>query len=155
MVVLTAVVIVVGVLGTLLPVLPGIGLVWLATLAYGIVEGFGALGWAAFGLITAVGGLALWLGLRIPQKAAAEEGLPWQGQVFAVVLAVVGFFVVPVLGAAIGFVIGVFLAASAKERTLAFEQTWTTIWALLKATGVQFAAALAMSLLWVGWVTWG
>ncbi len=155
MVVLTAVVMVVGVLGTLLPVLPGVGLVWVAALAYGIVEGFGTVGWVAFGLMTVVGGLALWLGLRIPQKAAAEEGLPWQGQVFAVALAVVGFFVIPVLGAAIGFVFGVFLAASARERSIAIEQTWTTIWALVKATGVQFAAAVVMSLAWLGWVSWG
>jgi hypothetical protein len=51
-VVVTALLIVVGIAGTLLPILPGVALIWAATIAYGLVEGFGAVGLTAMAIIT-------------------------------------------------------------------------------------------------------
>ncbi len=145
----------IGLLGTLLPILPGLGLIWAATVAYGLLEGFGAVGWAAIAVITGllIGGMAA--GIRIPQKAAAAGGIGWVGQVFAVGLAIAGFFVIPVLGAPIGFVAGVYLAAWRRDREAAWSTTVSTLWALLKAAGVQFAAGIAMAMTWGAWVIFG
>lgn len=38
---LTAIVMAVGLAGTVLPVIPGLGLIWLAGVGYGLVTGFG------------------------------------------------------------------------------------------------------------------
>jgi uncharacterized protein len=152
MVVVTALLIVVGIAGTLLPILPGVALIWASTLVYGLVDGFGTVGWVAFGLITALAVASAWLGVRVPQKAAAGGSIGWRGQLLALGTAVVGFFVIPVLGAALGFVAGVYLAAVIEDRTHALTTTRSTIRALFIASGIQFAAACTMGLVWVGWV---
>jgi len=152
MVVVTALLIVVGIAGTLLPILPGVALIWVATLVYGVVEGFGPAGGVAMALISTLAVVAAWLGVRVPQKAAAGGSIGWRGQLLALGTAVVGFFVIPVLGAAVGFVAGVYVAASMQDRARAWPITRSTIRALFVASGIQFAAACAMGLVWVGWV---
>ncbi len=141
----------IGVLGTLVPILPGLALVWVAAILYGAVEGFGAIGWTAFAIITALVGLGLWLGIRLPQRSAADAGLSWGGQLVAVGLAVVGFFVVPVVGAAVGFVVGVFLSVSIRTRSAAWAATGRTIGAMVRAALAQFLAAGAATATWLVW----
>lgn len=141
----------VGVLGTLVPILPGLALVWFAALAYGLVEGFGVTGWVAFAIITGLVGLGIWLGFRLPQRSAAEAGLSWIGQVFAVGLAVVGFFVIPVVGAAIGFLVGVFVAVSVRARAAAWQATGRTLAAMFRGALAQFLTAAASAAVWLGW----
>src|SRR3970040_1967994 len=96
--VLVALTMAVGVIGTLLPVLPGLGLVWAAGVVYGLVEGFGVVGGMCVTVMTLllIGGS--FAGIRIPQRAAALGGIGLGGQVFAAGLAVVGFFAIPVVG---------------------------------------------------------
>ncbi len=149
---LVAIAILVGLAGTLLPILPGLGLVWLATLAYGLVEGFGAIGWTAMSVITLllVGGTAA--AIRVPQRAAAAGGIGLRGQLLAVAMAVIGFFVIPVVGAPIGFVGAVYLLARRRDRPNAWPTTVATVRSLLVAAGIQFLAGLGMALTWGVWV---
>ena len=44
--------ILIGLVGIVVPILPGILLIWLTVLAYAIVEGFEAIGWVSFIFIT-------------------------------------------------------------------------------------------------------
>jgi hypothetical protein len=154
--IITAIAIVIGIAGTLLPFVPGIGLVWAAIVVYSIVDGFGVDAWAVLVVVTAMGALGIYLGFRVPQKAANDGGLGWKGQVFAAGLAVVGFFVIPVVGAPIGFVVGVYLAMIAIDRSNAWTATKSTLRSFVIASGIQLAAATAMGLVWLVWVigTW-
>jgi uncharacterized protein YqgC (DUF456 family) len=147
--VLTAIAIVVGIAGTLLPFVPGIGLVWAAILVYVIVDGFGSGEWVLLMVVTVIGALGIYYGFRIPQKAATDGGLGWQGQLFAATLAVVGFFVIPVVGAPIGFVVGVYAAMLAKDRSNAWSATKSTLRSFLVASGIQLGAASLMGLVWL------
>lgn len=52
---LVAIAMAVGVAGTVVPLVPGLGLVVAAALVYGLVEGFGAVGVAAFVVIVLLG----------------------------------------------------------------------------------------------------
>jgi Protein of unknown function (DUF456) len=64
----------VRVVGTVVPLVPGLALVWGAALAYGLLEGFGTTGTAAFTLITALavaGALAGWV---VPTRVAGAAG---------------------------------------------------------------------------------
>ena len=54
LVAVVAIAMVMGLAGTVLPILPGLWLIWGAALVYGLVAGFGASGWVAMTLITAV-----------------------------------------------------------------------------------------------------
>ncbi|MEA3501760.1 MAG: DUF456 domain-containing protein [Actinomycetota bacterium] len=154
LVVLVAVVMVIGVAGTVLPILPGLWVIWAAAVAYGILAGFGTGGWVAMALITilAIAGTAS--ALYLPQRSAASVGVPWWGQLIALGFAVAGFFIVPVVGAPLGFVLGILLATVVRERHLAgaLNATWATLKSMLLASGVQFAIGLMMMAIWVMWV---
>ena len=106
-----AVLIVLGVAGTIVPILPGLFLIWAAMLGYGIVIGMGWVGWTAMALATALVALGLYLNLRIPQRSAAGAGLSVKAQLLAVALAVAGLFLLPPFGAPLGFVLGRGLSA--------------------------------------------
>lgn len=150
--ILTAVAIVIGIAGTMLPFVPGIGLVWSAIVVYVVFDGFGADSWTVLVVVTLIAGAGIFLGYRVPQKAASDGGLGWMGQLFAVVLAIAGFFLIPVIGAPVGFVVGVYAAMLAIDRSNAWTATVATLRAFVVASGIQLAAATSMGVLWAGWV---
>lgn len=155
--VLVAIAMAVGIVGTVVPVLPGLVLVWAAALVYGLVVGFGAVGLATFAVITLIGAAGMAAGVALPHRAAGSSGAAptsvWVGSA----LGVVGFFVVPVVGLPLGVVLGLFGAELARTRDLA--TAWASTWATLKAFGlatlVQTGAGLAMAVVWAAWVVAG
>jgi uncharacterized protein YqgC (DUF456 family) len=153
LVVLVAIVMVIGVAGTVLPILPGLWVIWAAAVAYGIFADFGAGGWIAMAVITVLAAVGTASALYLPQRTAASVGVPWWGQLIALGFAVAGFFVVPVVGAPLGFVVGILVTTIAREHHIsgALEATWATLKAMLLASGVQFAVGLMMMAVWVMW----
>jgi uncharacterized protein YqgC (DUF456 family) len=153
-VLITATAMAIGLLGTLVPIVPGLALNLAAMVLYGIVSGFGPYGWTAVAIGVALFGYGTFLGFRIPQKHAASTGLKTSDQLLALVLAVVGIFVIPVVGFPIGFVLGVFLGQYRRSRSFetAKTATVTTMKAMLKASAAQFACGCGMLTAWVAWV---
>jgi uncharacterized protein YqgC (DUF456 family) len=143
----------VGVAGTLLPVLPGLLLIWAAAIVYGFLVGFDAVAGIAILASTALLGLGLYLNVRIPQKSAAESGLGIPAQLFGLLLAVVGFFVVPVVGFPLGFVLGVFIVRyqATRDTARAWISTKKSIGAIVRASAVQAACGLGMFAVWMLW----
>ena len=107
--VLTAGVIVIGVIGTIVPLLPGLALVWVATFVWGLLTSFDRAGIVAMTAITVLFAVGVYLSLRIPQKSAAAQGLSLRGTIFGVALAIAVGIVIPVIGIPLGFVLGVWL----------------------------------------------
>jgi uncharacterized protein YqgC (DUF456 family) len=110
--------ILVGVVGTVVPILPGMLLVWFTVLVYAWRTGFEAVGWPSLIFITIIAlvtGLSnVWLPLLGAQKTGAAKRALFLG----VVGAVVGTFIIPIpiLGTVIGYAIGVFLGEFIKVR---------------------------------------
>ena len=79
-----------------IPILPGLLIIWVAALGYGISAGFGTLGWILFALITVLmlGGSIL-DNLLMGAKAH-KEGAPWWVVLIALVSAVVGSIAIPI-----------------------------------------------------------
>ena len=79
-----------------IPILPGLVIIWAAALGYGFAAGFGILGWIMFALITLlmVGGSVLDNVLMSTQ--AHKEGAPWWVMMIAMASAIVGSFIVPI-----------------------------------------------------------
>jgi len=146
----------VGVAGTFLPVLPGLFLIWAAGIGYGLVVGFDLVAWVAIIASTGLLGLGLYLNVRIPQKSAAAAGLGIPAQLFGLALAVVGFFVVPIVGFPLGFVLGVFVVRyrSTRDTSRAWSSTTKTIGAIIRASAAQAACGLGMVVVWALWVAW-
>ena len=151
---LIALAMVVGILGTIVPVLPGLPIVWGAALVYGVVEGFGPVGWVCFAIITIVGVAGMAAGFVVPQRQVKEGGAPLSTTVVGVIGGIIGFFVIPIVGIVIGAVLGILVAE--RVRT----QDWSVAWASTKraligfgiGALVQMGAGVMMMLTWVAWV---
>ena len=65
-IVVTAVAMAIGLAGVVLPILPGLWLMWVAALAYGFFAGFGTPGLFAMVFISVVAIAATYLGVRVP-----------------------------------------------------------------------------------------
>jgi hypothetical protein len=154
LVVLVAVAMAVGIVGTVVPVVPGLALVWAAGLVYGISAGFGAVGVVAFAVMTLLAAAGIVAGWLVPQRAAGRAGATRLSMAVAAVCAVIGFFVVPVVGLPLGGLAGLYLAEL--QRTSDAATAWRTTRSTLVAFGlaslVQLAAGVAMALVWVAWV---
>jgi uncharacterized protein YqgC (DUF456 family) len=104
-----ALVIALGVVGVLVPFLPGSALVGGAVLLWAAVTG-GATAWllAAVALAVLVAGAVT--KYAVPGRRLQAAGVPTRTLFLGGVVGVVGFFVVPVVGLVLGFLAGVFLA---------------------------------------------
>lgn len=150
-VVLVALVIALGLVGIVLPVLPGGGfLVFAAIAVWGIVEhttvAWVTLGVAAVFFVTAEVIKYVW---PVRRMRAAEVGI-WS-LVAGGALGLIGFFVIPVIGLVIGFVAGVYLAELAVRRD--YRRAWTSTVHALKgvalSVGVELTGALLATVAWV------
>ncbi len=139
--------ILVGLVGVVVPVLPGLLLVLAAVLVWAF-ERQDAAGWLVLGLVVvvfAVGQVAKYL---LPGRRLRDAGVPSSTMLAGVVLGIVGFFVVPVLGLLLGFVLGVYLAERLRLRTHA--AAWPSTRHALRAAGWSILIELGTGLLMAG-----
>ena len=157
LVALVAVAMAVGVVGTVVPVVPGLALVWAAALVYGLGAGFGTVGVVAFTVITGLALAGIVTGYSMPQRAAARSGAARSSMWLGGVLALLGFFVVPLIGVVLGGVLGVFLGEIVRTRdaATAWRSTAGTIKGFGVAVVVQVALGLTMVAVWASWLLLG
>jgi uncharacterized protein YqgC (DUF456 family) len=141
----------VGLVGILIPVLPGIVLVWLAGLAWTILDGGGIVRWSLFGVMTALTLGALVAGVRLPTKSAAHTDAPRGTLWLAAAFSIVGFFVIPVIGVLVGFSAGVLLAhlIATNDIHKAFDALWATLRAFGKSVLIHGACGVGICTLWI------
>jgi uncharacterized protein YqgC (DUF456 family) len=141
--VLVALGIVVGLVGVVVPVVPGALLVWAAILVWGIDIGT-VTGWGVVAAATALLAGGQVVKYTIPGKQLRTRGVPNRSLVIGGLVAIVGFFVVPVVGVLIGFVLGVY--ASELQRVGA-RMAWPSTRVALRAVGVSMLLELTSALL--------
>lgn len=139
----------IGTVGIVVPVLPGLFLVWGATLVWAFERQDGP-GWLVFGVATVLYAVGLVMQYLVPGRRMRSAGV--EGGVVAVALAVavVGFFVVPVVGAPLGFVLAVYLLERRKHRehAAARRATVEAIRAVALSIGIELATAFAIIATW-------
>jgi len=149
--ILCAVAIVVGICGVVVPMLPGLVLCWAGVLVWAIFAEGGWGKWVVFGLATVIGLLGTAVKYAWPGRNLKRDGVPSRTLLLGGVLGVVGFFVIPVVGLVIGFVVGVFLAE--RLRLGDWRRAWPSTKAALKAAGlsmlIELAAAFGIAITWV------
>ena len=151
---LVALAMVVGIIGTIIPFLPGLPIVWASALLYGVVEGFGAVGWVCFTIITLVGIGGLVAAVVVPKRHVEGGGAPFSTIVVGAIGAVIGFFLIPIVGLMVGGVLGVLIAE--RFRTQDWGLAWQSTKRALVGFGlgalVQMGAGVVMMTTWVAWV---
>ena len=148
---LVALAIAVGLAGILVPVLPGSVLILGGVLVWAIDLGT-ATAWVVFAVVAAVlvvGGIVKYL---VPNRRLKSVGVPSSTQWIGAAVGIVGFFVVPVVGLFLGFVLGVYAA----ERHRVGSDAWPSTKAALRAVGlsivIELVAGLTATTVWVGGV---
>jgi uncharacterized protein len=140
--VISVVAVVVGVIGVVIPMLPGLLLCWAGIMVWAVFGGHGWLGWVVAVAVTIV--LALGFGAKylVPGRNLKRAGVSNVTLLLGGVGAIIGFFVIPVVGLVLGF---------ARQHDGA--RAWQSTKHALKAAGVAMLIELATALLMAGiWV---
>lgn len=141
--VFVGVAVLVGLVGIVVPVLPGSVLILGAVLVWSIQDG-SATSWVVFTLVAAFLVVGAVVKYAVPGRRLKATGVPQRTLLLGAALGLVGFFVVPVVGLFLGFVLGVYLAES---HRVGREAAWPSTKHALKAVGVSMLIELAAGLL--------
>ncbi|MDQ4489196.1 DUF456 domain-containing protein [Sinomonas sp. ASV486] len=137
--------------GIIIPVLPGSILGLLALLEWALFGGAGWGGWLVFALGGALFACGMGSSAFLTGRRLRQRSIPGRSVVIGAVLAIIGMFIVPVVGLVLGFALGLFL--SEWQRAGHLRGAASSSWAALKATGlgilVEFGFACAAASVWV------
>ena len=140
--VLCALAICVGLMGIVIPVLPGSILIWIASLVWAIFANT-APTWIVFAVITlciAAGMASSWV---LTGRKLASMKIPKSTLLVSGVLALVGFFLIPVVGLLLGFVVGLFVMEY--QRLKDTSAAWSSSWEILKTAALGIVVELSFA----------
>jgi uncharacterized protein YqgC (DUF456 family) len=138
--VLVGIAIAAGIVGVVVPVLPGALLVWAAIVVWALVVGT-TTGWVVLAVATAVIGTGQVVKVLVPHRRLRDAGVPRQSMLAGLVLAVAGFFLIPVVGLFLGFPLGVYLEE--RRRLGDHGAAWASTKHALRALGLSVVIELA------------
>jgi uncharacterized protein YqgC (DUF456 family) len=149
-IVLVALAIAVGLVGIVVPLLPGTLLVFGAIAVWAFVEN-DVTGWVTLGVTAALLAVATLIKYLWPMRRMREADVSTWSLVAGAVLGIIGFFVIPVLGLVIGFVLGIYLAelANRRDQRVAWTSTKHALKGVALSVGVELCGALLATAVWV------
>lgn len=152
---LTLLIMLIGLFGLLVPVFPGMLVMWLATLGYGILKGFSTLGIVLFILITLLMIAGMTVDNLLMGAGARKGGASWLTIGAMLVAGVVGTLLWPPLGGIIAAPLVVLLLEYQRARD--WSKAWQALRGLAAGWGlsfvVRFLIGVGMIVLWLVW-TW-
>jgi len=147
---------IVGLIGVIFPIMPGIFMIWLGVFVYIWRFGFDVISIGLFLFITFIvlfaGTSDLWLPIFGAQKAGAAKRTIITGMVGAIAGSIL--IPIPIVGTIVGYAVGILLGEYHKRRD--WDQAWIaskgglTGWGI--ATAIQFVAGLIIILIFAGTV---
>jgi uncharacterized protein YqgC (DUF456 family) len=149
-IILVALAIAIGLVGVVVPLLPGTLLVFGAIAAWAFFERT-TTAWVTLGIVAAVLAVTLLIKYVWPMRRMRSADVSTLSLVAGGVLGIIGFFVIPVLGLPLGFVLGVYLAELANRRSqrLAWTSTVHAVKGVALSVGVELVGGLLATVVWV------
>ncbi|MGJ0118144.1 DUF456 domain-containing protein [Williamsia sp. MIQD14] len=146
---IVALVIAIGLVGTVIPMLPGPSLVGLAIVVWAAFEGGWA--WAVAGVAVALIVAAAVLKYLVAGSSMKKSGISNRTIMIGGLVGIVGFFVIPVIGLPIGFLAGAFAAewAPARSVTAGRRGAIAAARAAVVAIGIELTASLFAAGTWL------
>jgi hypothetical protein len=148
------VVMLVGLLGLIVPLFPGIFVIWLGTLIFGLFHGFNWLGVVLFILLTLLMIIGEVMDNLMMGASARKAGVPWSTIGLAFFAGVVGTFVFPPIGGVVAA--PAVVALLEYRRVHEWRKAIGILWSLALGWGLAIVVKLGiggvMFALWGLWV---
>ena len=145
----------VGLFGLIVPIFPGLVVMWLAALGYGVMTGFGTLGIVLFIIITILMIVGSFVDNLLMGAGARQSGASWKTILAAMLAGVIGTIVIPPVGGFIAAPLAILLLEYSRLRDwkLARQAVFglATGWGL--SFVVRFLIGLIIMVLWWIWVS--
>jgi uncharacterized protein YqgC (DUF456 family) len=154
---LVGILILIGIIGAVIPLLPDASLVWGATLAYGLIVGWGESGPWLFAAISLLGLFGVAADVWVSSAGAKMGGASMWSIAVGIVLGMIGLFIFGPLGLFGGMALGTYLLELIRRK-----QPLDALRAVL-GVGLGYGASflvkillsVGMAALWVVWVILG
>jgi uncharacterized protein len=137
----------------IVPILPGLALIWFGALLFGLIDGFGVLGWIMFALITVlmVGGSIL--DNVLMGTKAHKEGAPWWVILLALVAAIIGNFFLPIIGGILAALLALFLIEWLRRKD--WKKALNSMKGMLMGWGWGVVFRFIIGMIMIGlWLIW-
>jgi uncharacterized protein YqgC (DUF456 family) len=140
----------VGLIGIVVPMLPGLLLVWAAVLLWAF-EAQSPAGWLVLGFASILALVGFVVQILVPGRRLRAAGVTTSATVTGTVLGFLGLFVIPVVGAFVGFLLGVYLSERVKlgSHAAAWPSTKHALRAIGLTMGIELLTGLAIGGAWV------
>ncbi len=143
----------IGLIGLALPVVPGLVIIWLAALGYGIFAGFGTLGWVMFAFITVLMIAGSVVDNILMGTKAHESGAAWWSVLIAIIAGIAGNFALPVIGGVLAALLAMFLIEWLRRKN--WRTALTAMKGMAIGCGWAFVIRLIMGIIMIGlWMIW-
>jgi uncharacterized protein YqgC (DUF456 family) len=151
---ITLVIMLVGLFGLIVPIFPGIVVIWLAALGYGVVTGFSTLGWVIFVILTIIMLTGATIDNVLMNAKAHKEGASCLTLLVGMTAGILGTVFFPPFGGLIAAPLVVWLIEYLRLRDL--NRATASLRGMAIGFGasyvVRFMLGLAMIGLWLVWV---
>ncbi|MEV8426570.1 DUF456 domain-containing protein [Streptomyces niveus] len=154
--VLVGLVMLLGVIGVLIPGVPGPAIVWAAVVWWALSDTTST-AWAVLIASTALLLLSQALRPLLPSRRTRRTGTRRRTLLAGGLAGIVGFFVLPVVGAVVGFVGGIYVVE--RIRLGSHRDGWAATRGVMRSAGYPVLVELFCCLLvvgaWLGVMAWG
>ena len=154
--IVTLIVMLVGLFGLVVPIFPGVIVIWLAALGYGITAGFGSSGVWVFAALTVLMLAGVTIDNILMARGAHEGGAAWYSIALALLGGVAGTYFFPPLGGLVAAPVVLLAAEFARRKD--WEHAWKAtrgyLWGCGWAFVVRFGLGVVMIALWAAFWAW-
>ncbi|MEM7112984.1 MAG: DUF456 domain-containing protein [Chloroflexota bacterium] len=137
---------IIGIVGIIIPIIPGMILVWLSALVFVLFTGFNVLPLSAFVIITLIAAITGTAEFWLSAWGAKKGGASKRSLLWGIAGSLVGTFIFPLVGTIIGYAVGILLSEYQQQADweAAFRASVGGVagWGL--ATAVQLVGALGI-----------
>jgi uncharacterized protein YqgC (DUF456 family) len=142
-----------GLFGLIIPVIPGLVIIWVAALGYGIASGFGTLGWIMFAIISLLMVAGSVIDNVLMGTQARQSGASWVSIAAALVFGIAGNFVLPVIGGLIAALLALFIAEWIRRKN--WRESLKSVGGMAWGCGWAFVIRFIMGVVMIGlWMIW-
>ncbi|MBA4376439.1 MAG: hypothetical protein C0401_09750 [Anaerolinea sp.] len=148
-----AVVMAIGLFGLLFYIIPGLTIIWLAILAYGIVTGFNIYSGILFGIITLLMIAGNLVDNLLMGDQARKSGASWVAVLVALTAGIAGTFLLPPFGGLLFAAAGILAVEWIRKKD--FKEGLKSTGGILKGCGLAVVARFMIGVVMIGiWVVW-